>query len=85
MAAITNIDNIVSPAPIPRSPMPWRSPILMDMFDSAPGLNEASLHDPTPIDVSTTVHEVQYKIVSETSIRGRDKLFDTPGYSYTAK
>ena len=43
------------------------------------------LHDPSPIDVPTIAHEVQHKIVSETSIRGRDKLFGTLRYSYTVK
>ena len=33
----------------------------------------------------TIAREVQYKIVSETSIRGRDKLFETLGYSYTVE
>jgi len=58
----------------------------MDMSDLPPDLNEASVCDPTPIDMPfTTPHEVQYKIVSNTLIRGRDKLFDSFGYSYTVK
>ncbi|KAK2167497.1 hypothetical protein LSH36_27g09046 [Paralvinella palmiformis] len=37
--------------------------ILMDMSDLPPDLNEASVCDPTPIDMPfTTPHEVQYKI-----------------------
>ena len=70
----------MSPMPltlIPRSPTPPRSPILMDMSDSdrlSLDLNESPLLDPTPIDGPTTAHEVQYKIVSETSIRGSDKV-----------
>jgi hypothetical protein len=50
-----------------------------------PDLNESSLLDPTPLAMPAIVHEVEYKIVSETSIRGKDKLFDTLGYSYTVK
>ncbi|KAK2155527.1 hypothetical protein LSH36_237g01030 [Paralvinella palmiformis] len=55
--------HIASPAPILPSPMPMRYPILMDMSDSPPDLNGASLRDSTPIDVPTTPHEVSYKII----------------------
>ena len=48
-------------------------------------LQESSIADPNPVDVSARANVVNYKIVNETSIRGRDKLFDTVGYSYTVK
>ena len=49
------------------------------------GLQESSIADPEPAEVTVGAHIVTYKIVEDTSIRGRDKLFDSVGYSYTLK
>jgi len=47
---------------------------------------ESFIEDPTPVDVHVDEpHVVTYKIVKETSIRGRDILYDSVGYSYTVK
>ena len=48
-------------------------------------LDESSIADPVPVDISTGAHVVTYQIVEDTSIRGKDKLFDSVGYSYTVK
>ncbi|KAK2142911.1 hypothetical protein LSH36_898g00022 [Paralvinella palmiformis] len=79
----SNIDVPMSPTPPRSSPTPPRSPILMDMSDSdplSPDLNESSLLDPTPIDIPTTVHEVQYKIMFSvhTFVRHEDSTKQVP-------
>ena len=43
---------------------------------------ESSLHDPTPAETSSSF-AVTYEIVENSSKRGRPKLIDSQGYSYT--
>ncbi|PFX12601.1 hypothetical protein AWC38_SpisGene23408 [Stylophora pistillata] len=43
---------------------------------------ESSLHDPTPAETSSSF-AVTYEIVESSSKRGRPKLIDSQGYSYT--
>ena len=43
---------------------------------------ESSLHDPTPAETSSSF-AVTYEIVENSSKRGRPKMIDTQGYSYT--
>ena len=43
---------------------------------------ESSLHDPTPAETSSAF-DVTYEIVENSSKRGREKLIDNQGYSYT--
>ena len=47
--------------------------------------NESSLVDPEPGKVTVGANMVTYTIVEDTSLRGKDKLFDSLGYSYTMK
>ena len=48
-------------------------------------LHETSVDDPAPQLIQEDEAEVTYKIVDESSIRGKTKLFDSLGYSYTIK
>ncbi|KAK2152567.1 hypothetical protein LSH36_325g03025 [Paralvinella palmiformis] len=50
-----------------------------------PSGNESSLADPEPAEVTVGANMVTYTIVEDTSLRGKDKLFDSRGYSYTMK
>ena len=43
---------------------------------------ESSLHDPTPAETSSSF-AVTYEIVENSSKRGRPKMIDSQGYSYT--
>ena len=49
------------------------------------GLHESSPTDPEPAEITVCAHMVTYKIVEDTSIHGKDKLFDYVRYSYTMK
>jgi len=68
---------------------PTRSILDFSMDHSAPllptGLHESLLLDAEPAKITVGVHMVTYKIIEDTSICGKDKLFDCVGYSYTMK
>ena len=84
-----------SPPTTPRSltPPPRDRSIPMDTDDelSPPprpdDLQESSIADADPVGVSatTTTGAITYTIAWDTSIRGKDKLFDSDGYAYTVK
>ena len=83
-----------SPSTTPRSPTPPprdRSiPMDTDEELSLPprpdDLQESAIADSDPVDVSaSSTTGATYKIVRDTSIRGKDKLFDSNGYAYTVK
>ena len=54
---------------------------------SQPHFDESSIADPVPSQHHTSPEttDVTYRIVSASSNRGGDKLFDSDGYAYTVK
>ena len=51
-------------------------------------LQESSIADVTPGPYESATEataDVEYKVQKDTTIRGRDKLFDDVGFSYTVK
>ncbi|KAK2166235.1 hypothetical protein LSH36_40g03082 [Paralvinella palmiformis] len=40
---------------------------------------------PPPAPVNISVHDVTYSIVSSATITGKDKLFDSDGFSYVVR
>ena len=71
-------------------------PMSMDDFDDSildypppprpDALSESSIADPDPVNVNVEVDTVTtYQVVTETSTQGKDKVFDSKGYSYTLK
>ena len=82
------------PTPVPRimndfPDMPFIAEDFLEDFLAPPRPQDfpgSFLEDPTPVDLHVDEpHVVTYKIVKETSIRGRDILCDSVGYSYTVK
>ena len=74
----------------PETPVPDTYDDFMDTLDyPAPprpdSLQESNLADPDPIDTLTDQHITTYRLVTKSSTRGKDKLFDSIGYTYTLK
>lgn len=60
-----------------QSPSQRHSPV-----QPPPSLTESSIADPQPMSVSDSDGDITYTIVQRTSIRNKDKLYDSLGFSY---
>ena len=76
-------------SPVPVTPMDAESsnddiPI---SFQVPPQMSESSIEDDTPVDdtVIAMLTVTTYKIIKEGSQKGKEKLADSEGYTYTVK
>ena len=87
-----------SPTPPPQADERAETPMPMEMddFDDSildypppprpDALTESSIADPEPLDITADANiDRTYQIVTGTSTRGKDKAYDSVGYSYTIK